>query len=874
VVAPIGAGGMGEVYRARDSTLGRDVALKVLSPALAADPQYMARFQREAQVLASLNHPHIAVLHGLQESEGIRALIMELVEGPTLAERIAPGPIPVEEALPIARQIADALETAHERGIVHRDLKPANVKFTSGGAAKVLDFGLAKALDDDATPTGVNSPTITMGATRAGVILGTAAYMPPEQAKGKRVDRRADIWAFGVVLFEMLTGRRLYDQETAPETLASVMRDEPAWALLPANTPPAVRTLLRRCLDKDPRRRLRDIGEARIALETDAGSTAATSAPPAAPRPAARLPWALFAIALLGALAVSILHWRETPPAERVLRYAILPPPKGAIQTFALSPDGRYLAMSILMERKRQLWVRALDALQPQLLPGSDDAHYPFWSPDSRYIGFFAQGKLKKIAVTGGPAQVLCDAADGRGGTWSREGVIVFTPNGSLGALQRVQAVGGVPARASKNTDEASFVRYPAFLPDGKRFLYLSLGSPENAGVYLGSLSGETGGRVLAGASSAVYALPQPGSRNGHLLFLRDNTLMAQPVEPDSLRPTGEIFPVAEQIGQRNSSSLAPISVSNGGMLAYKYGVAAGDSELVWCDRTGKELARVGAPLVSMGFGLSRDEKTVAIARIDPAAKSTDIWLHDARGIDSRLTVHASLNMQPVFSPDGRRLIFTSGRGGAFTLYLKETSGSTPDELLLKGTNSRFPTDWSYDGRLLMYVDTDAKNKWDLWTVPVDGERKPTPFLQSEFNECQGQFSPDGKWVAYSSDESGRYEIYVRPFPPGSGKWKISNGGGQHARWRRDGRELFYLDPSQTIMSVAVKAGGGANASLEAASPQALFDSRAVVEPAGFNNFHYAPSADGKRFLVNIGAGDAGDMPVVVVTNWLAALKK
>jgi eukaryotic-like serine/threonine-protein kinase len=875
VVAPIGAGGMGEVYRARDNTLGRDVALKVLSPALAGDADYMARFQREAQVLASLNHPHIAILHGLHDRDGVRALVMELVEGPTLAERIALGPIPLDEALPIARQIADALETAHERGIVHRDLKPANVKFTAAGAVKVLDFGLAKALDDEASPgTGVNSPTITMGATRAGVILGTAAYMPPEQAKGKRVDRRADIWAFGVVMFEMLTGRRMYDEETAPETLASVMRDEPRWAALPENTPPAVRTLLRRCLDKDPKRRLRDIGEARIALdEMSSGAAVITTAMPPQRKPAARLPWALFAIAALAAVAVSLIHLREEPPAERVLRYTIAPPPKSSIQNFALSPDGRYLALNAVTEGKRQLWVRPLDSLQPQLLPGTDDVLSPFWSPDSRYIAFFAQGKLKKIAVAGGPAQALCDAPEGRGGTWNRDGVIVFTPNVSNSVLQQVQAAGGVPSAVITDPD-AALRRYPVFLPDGKRLLYFALSSRENTGVYVASLGGPAGKRLLADTSNAVYAQPQAGSKVGHLLFARESTLMAQPVHSDSLDPAGEVFPVADQIVWTSLTAPVPISVSNDGMLAYRVGSIAGESQFVWFDRTGKEIAKVGPPVNASGFALSRDEKTLAVARQETTVRRVDIWLHDSRGIDTRLTAHPSVNMQPVWSPDGRKLAFTSSRRGMFGLYLKETSGSSPDELFLQGGRSRFPTDWSHDGRRLLYVDTDPKNKWDLWTAPMDGERKPAPFLQTEFNECQGQFSPDGNWVAYASDESGPYEIYVRPFPPAPGKWKVSNSGGQFPRWRRDGKEIFYLDSAQKLTAVSVKNANRQAAAFEGDIPQALFDTHVVPVNPGFNNFQYAAGADGKRFLINTIAREGMEAPVVVVTNWLAAVKK
>jgi len=416
IVAPLGAGGMGEVYRARDARLGRDVALKVLPEVFAKDAERMARFEREAQVLASLNHPNIAALYGLEESGGVRALVMELVEGPTVAERISDGPIPAEEALPFAKQIAESLEYAHERGIIHRDLKPSNVKVTRDGVVKMLDFGLAKALEDDPAGANVsNSPTLSLAATRSGVILGTAGYMSPEQAKGKPADRRADIWAFGVVLMEMLAGRQIYTGETVAETLASVMKDEPRWELLPASTPAGIVKLLRRCLERDPKRRLQAIGEARIAIdEALSGAPAEEAVRPLAPPRPRPIPWVVTAVATIAALVLAFLYFRQAPQAERVQRYTIAPPEKSSIQTFAISPDGRYIAMAASTEGKLQLWVRALDALQAQLLPGTEDAQLPFWSPDSRWIGFFVQGKLKKVPVNGGPAQSLCDAGGRR----------------------------------------------------------------------------------------------------------------------------------------------------------------------------------------------------------------------------------------------------------------------------------------------------------------------------------------------------------------------------------------------------------------------------------------------------------------------------
>jgi serine/threonine protein kinase/Tol biopolymer transport system component len=868
IVGLLGAGGMGEVYRGRDARLGRDVAVKVLPANLAADTDRMARFQREAQVLASLNHPHIAALYGLEEFGGVRALVMELVEGPTLDERIKAGPIPLDEALPIAKQIAEALEAAHEKGIIHRDLKPANVKLTGDGAVKVLDFGLAKALDDTPAPgsDAANSPTLTMGATTAGTILGTAAYMSPEQAKGRPVDRRADIWAYGVVLMEMLTGKPLYSGETAQETLAAVLLTSPSFDKLPSATPPSIRKLLRRCLEKDPKRRLQAIGEARIAIEE------AASEAPAEPRASASgLPWLIAASAVLCALAVSFVHFRETTPTERVLRYSIAVPEKSRIDTFAVSPDGHYLAIAAAGTGKRQLWVRPMETLAAQPLRGTEDATYPFWSPDSRSVGFFAEGKLKRIDVNGGPAQTLCDASVGRGGTWSRDGVIVFSV--ATGALQRVAAVGGVPAAVTKLEGTGSH-RFPEFLPDGRLFLYYN--SSGQGGVYVASLDSQSTRKVLADRSSFAW-LPAPaGSRNGYLLFARETTLMAQPFDEKTLQPAGDLFPVAEQVSIGPHTPHAQASISSNGVLVYWGGGGFGENQLAWYDRTGKPLRSVGAPASIENLALSPDERTVALTRRG-SSTGADIWLHElARGADTRFTYDAN-NHQPVWSPDGRRIAYYSLRSGLPDLYLKDASGAGKDEILLASGQPKFPTDWSADGRFLLYAEITGKTMLDLWVLPEPGSAghgKPVPFLQTQFNETQGQFSPDGRWIAYASDESGRYEIYVRPFPPGAGKWKISISGGEFPRWRHDGKELFYLSPERKLMAAAVKAGPGAERVFEVSAPETLFDSHAASTNPGFNYFSYAVAADGKRFLVNTTVGEAAESPLTVVVNWLAAVKK
>jgi Tol biopolymer transport system component/predicted Ser/Thr protein kinase len=849
ILGALGAGGMGEVYRARDTRLNRDVALKVLPEIFARDPERMARFEREAQVLASLNHPNIAQLYGLEE----RALVMEYVPGETLK-----GPLALEEAIPLVRQIAEALEYAHERGIIHRDLKPANIKITPEGKVKILDFGLAKALDDHPTGTdAANSPTISLAATRAGVILGTAAYMAPEQAKGKAVDRRADIWSFGVVLAEMLTGRQMYTGETAAETLASVMRDEPR---LP-EAPGAIRELLLRCLDRDPRTRLQAIGEARIILE-------APPAPqePAAntqhPRPNTRLPWAVAAVFLIVAAVLAAIHFREPAPEVRKL---FLPPPDKTrfFGAMALSPDGRRLAFAATdSSGKQQLWVRSLDSLTAQQLAGTEGASRPSWSPDGRFVVFGADSKLKKIDVTGGAPQNLCPAPGNfEGAAWNRDGVIVFGTTG-LRALHRVAATGGESRPVTTLDPSLKEQRHgwPVFLPDGRRFLYLSFGS-ERA-IYAGDLESPLRKRVVATHSAAAYA-------PGFLLYLRESTLLAQPFDAGKLEMRGDPVPVAEQVGYFQVAGEAYFSVAGAGALVYGSGTHVARRQPTWMDRAGKPLGTVGEPAVYSWITLSPEGKRLALERTDPMGlSSTDIWLFDLnRGASRRFTFDPTSDRSPVWSPDGSRIAFTSIRGGIYDLYWKVSSGAGQDELLLKSGESKYPDDWSADGKLLLYEQADPKTRVDLWVLPLQGERKPVPFLQTEFSERQGRFSPDGRWIAYSSDESGRYEVYVQPYPPTGAKWMISRDGGGRPEWRRDGKEIFFLgDPHQQLLSVDVKLpSGGSGGGVEAGVPRVLF-------PVAFGTSAYAVSADGQRFLMNAPIQDAaGAQPATVVLNWAAS---
>ncbi len=846
ILSPLGAGGMGEVYRARDPKLNREVAIKVLPPALANDADYLARFQREAQALAALNHPNIAAIYGLEGN----AIVMELVEGETLK-----GPVAIKELLPIARQIAEALEAAHEKGIIHRDLKPGNIKLTPEGVVKVLDFGLAKSVERT-TGSGADSPTLTMRATEAGLILGTAGYMSPEQAAGKPVDRRADIWSFGVVLYELLTGSRLFDGETISHTLADVLRADIDLTKIPEGP---IRRLIGRCLDRNLKDRLSHISEARYIIDHYYGTQ------PKAVGKANHWPWGIAAAACLALLAVSFAYLRQSAPELPVRVMSILPPEKATFQDTALSPDGKLLAFTATSEGKRQLWVRSLDADTAQPLAGTEQAVDPFWSPDSRWIGFYHRGKLSKIQATGGPVQVICATTTPRGGSWSDEGVILFADYAS--GLYRVPAQGGTPV-AVTTLDPARGEgnhRRPVFLPGGRRYLYLINGTvPNTAGIYLGALDTAERTRLVGDAVGASYALGPAGE--GYLLFLRQGTLLAQRLDAERGALTGEAFPVAEKVGSDSRVARGRYSVAGTGLLAYSSGGGA-TSQFTWMDRAGAILETVGEPVDDFNrVALSPDEKQVAYRSL--SGSNIDIWVRDlARGLATRFTFHPASDSNPIWSPDGSRIAFQSNREGQFDLYMKNTSGAGQEELLLKSASSKWPSSWSADGRLLLYYEADPKTKADLWVLPMQGERKPVVFLRTEFNERDGAFSPDGKWIAYSSDESGRYEVYVQPYPTTGAKWQVSKDGGNRPKWRRDGKELFWLTDSGTLLAADVTAGPA----FQSATPRRLFETR-IQEPVE----RYAVSADGKRFLIPLeGTVEAdANRSLTVIQNWLAAAKR
>jgi serine/threonine protein kinase/WD40 repeat protein len=869
IAEPLGAGGMGEVYRGRDTRLGRDVALKILSEAFASDTERMARFEREAKVLASLNHANIASIYGLEESNGTRALVMELVEGSTLAERIKQEGMPLEEVLPIAKQICEGLEYAHERGIIHRDLKPANVKITSDGAVKLLDFGLAKALECDTTAaTFPSSPTFSRLATQAGIILGTAAYMSPEQAKGKSVDRRTDIWAFGCVLYEMLTGEHPFDGETVTEVLAAVVRAEPEWSQLPTTTPDRVRELLRRCLKKDARQRLQAIGDARIALDEaqDAGEPSGRAHVPPSWRGV--LPWVgATVLTLIAAIAVYIV--RSPNPSQTIV--SEISAPQNTSFVFrgnfgglpVLSPDGQRLVfVAAGSDKQQRLWVRQLSAATAQPLEGTEGAMFPFWSPDSRSLGFFANGNLNRIDATGGPAIAIAEAPLGRGGAWSSDGTILYTP-GTTTPIYRVAASGGTPQPVTKLSTARleTTHRWPQFLPDGKHFLFFARSTTDqNNATYAASVNGGEPKLLIRGDTSAVYAPP------GYLLFVRQGTLMAQRFDADNMTLIGDAMPLAKNVEVNLPVWRGAFTVSENGLLVYHTESATQNTRLLWFDRTGKQMGETGAPGDYGTLSLSPDGRRLAVT---VRASSLNIWVYDLlRGIPTRLTFSTGTNAQPWWAANGRTIVFVSDQGGQTHLYEKPADGTgTASPLVVDDAQESLPS-FSSDGRYLIFERQAASHHLEIWSLPLFGDRKAFPVIQNQqFNMLHPALSPDGKWLAYMSAESGRPEVYVVPFVQGSGKWLVSTAGGRFPRWRHDGRELFYISLDNKIISAEIAVQG---TSLVIGKVTPLFQAN-PVSSAGWT---YDVSSDGKKLVVVSEANEKTAEPLTLISNWPALLKK
>jgi Tol biopolymer transport system component len=906
VVAPIGAGGMGEVYRARDSKLGRDVAIKVLPANFVNDPERLSRFQREARMLAALNHANIATIYGLEQSGGVACLVMELVSGETLAERVKAGALGIEEALKIAVQIAEALEAAHEKSIIHRDLKPANVKVTPEGKVKVLDFGLAKAFAGDAAnddPS--NSPTLSAAATMQGTILGTAAYMSPEQARGKACDKRTDIWAFGCVLYELLTGRQAFQGESTTEILAAVLREEPDWQALPASTPGKIRDLLGRCLQKDLHRRLHDAADARIEIE-EALAAPALAEPTAAGKGIRTLGRRTLFLSvgtlLLSAAIAGIAAWNLKPsPPQPVTRMVINLPPGQQLAglengpAVALSTDGTHLAYVARQGGAQQLYLRAMDSLEARPLAGTEGAVNPFFSPDGQWLGFFAGQKLRKVSVSGGAALTLGNATTAGGASWGSQGIIVFTPQ-NVSSLRQVQDAGGAPQPLTRFEKGEVSHRWPDFLPDGKAVLFAASGNTSswnNAQVAVQSLG--TGQR-----RNLVQGGTQPGyTPSGHLVYAQGGNLMAVPFDPQRLAATGTAVPVVEGVLQSPVTGAAQYSFSSTGSLVYvPGGVQATQLRLVWVSRNGLEQPLAAPSHAYLNPRLSPDGRRVAVGITE---QENQIWLYDlSRETLTRLTFEGNTNLYPAWTPDGKRIAFSSNKEGPPNLFWQLADGSGGLERLTTSDYNPTPNSWFPDGQLLTFHEVNPTTQRDIWVLrmgdPSAGSgqvpsgasgqvlsagsgqvpsgasgqvRKAQPFLRTPFNESSPRLSPDGRWLAYISDESGRYEIYVQPYPGPGGKWQISTEGGMEPVWNPNGRELFYRSGGK-MMAVDIATQPG----FAAGKPRMLFEGQYVPTPATLPN--YDVSTDGQRFLMVKPNEQAQSAPtqINVVLNWFEELKR
>jgi Tol biopolymer transport system component len=886
ITAKLGEGGMGEVYRATDSKLKREVAIKVLPAAFTQDKERLARFEREAQLLAQLNHPNIAQIYGLETSGESHALVMELVEGPTLADRLAQGALPLDGALSIAKQIAEALEEAHEKGIIHRDLKPQNIKASIEGKTKVLDFGLAKAMDPAAgsaasagedllrSPTMMQSPTLTAAhGTQLGVILGTAAYMAPEQATGSAVDRRTDVWAFGVVLFEMLTGRRLFEGETVSHVLAGVLKDEPDFSALPEATPERIRNLIRRCLRKKPRERLQAIGDARVVLEEvladprgDARRGPAQGAAPGAAARSTKLAWAAAAAGLAAAALFAAL-WlgpRDGAAAARSYELALVAPAGISFtDSFALSPDGRRILFEGYRAAtgERDLWLRDLDRGEAQKLAGGERGEMPFWSPDGGQVAFFVAGKLKRLDLRGGPAQTIADAPTPRGGAWGPDGRIVFSPSFRTG-LSIVPANGG-PARPLTTLDESRHEkshRFPRFLPGGERILFLAQTAEggardDESTIEALDLASGRRTRLLPANSSLLFGL-------GQLLFWREGALLAQRFDPVRLALSGDPVALASPVAfTQNEQALA--SISEEGTLVYRAGDRGSYASLVLRDRTGLGVKPiVERELFAPDLRISPDGQKLAYAFNSPGQGSVDLWIYDLeRDTASRLTFEDGNEDRPVWSPDGRFVYYTTDRSNDGAIFRRAADGGGGAEEIGTTQQGIWTLDASHDGRWLVIGAVGSDTNQDILRFDLT-TKAMTPLVATPFNDQWPALSPDDRLLAYASEQSGRWEVYVQSLGGESGRWQISNGGGGEPRWRADGRELYFYTPPDRLSVVEVTPGAVPRFS----APRELFRQ----EP--FESYDVTP--DGQRLVALRSADSDSNRPLTLVTSWTERLPK
>jgi serine/threonine protein kinase len=865
--SPLGAGGMGEVYLARDEKINRDVAIKVLPAAYAEDPERLRRFEQEAQATGALNHSNILAVYDVGTHDGAPYVVSELLEGETLRERLSHGPLPQRKVIDYALQVAHGLAAAHEKGIIHRDLKPENLFITKDGRIKILDFGLAKL-----TGTGDYNGSQTEVPTRRvdtdpGVVMGTIGYMSPEQLRSRRADHRTDIFSFGAILYEMLSGKRAFRGESTADTMSAILREDPPDLSETNKTiSPALERVVNHCLEKNPEERFHSSRDLAFAIEALSGSggwsgsttTILTGRTPRKNSLRELLPWGLAAALLVTSAGLAILYLRRPVVEARQIRFLIsIPEELVEVSTPIISPNGQTLAFVAFTSGKRFIYTRSLAKLEAQQVAGTEDGSYPFWSPDSRYLGFFSGNKLRKIEAAGGSVQTLCDAPNAYGGTWNRDGVILISLDTK--GIHRVSAAGGAatPVFGLDETRKELSQAWPYFLPDGRHFFYQSwTGRPDDSTIIVASLDGSVRKLLMKADSSPIYAAP------GYLLFARGSTVLAQAIDTTKLQLNGEAFPVAENVNYLTSNSYASISVSDTGVMAFWVGGIA-ERQLIWFDRSGKQLNSVGPPGDINDIVLSPDGKKLAMQQL--VNGNSDIWLMDLeRAVPSRFTFAPETDDTPVWTADGQFVVFSGGEN-LFSLYRKNSSGVGNPEILLRSETGKEPFDWSNDGKFLLYTDFGPKTLADLWVLPAGSAAQPYSLVATEFEETMGRFSPDGRWFAYTSNESGRTEVYVQSFPVSGGKWLISNGGGSQPHWRGDGKELFYVAPDKRLMSVNVNAGS----TFETTAPTALFLTQ-VVSFSAPNR--YVVTSDGQRFLVNCPAGEVSRTPFAVVINWTSSL--
>ena len=871
IQSSLGAGGMGEVYRARDTRLERTVAIKVLPSHLSSDPDLRQRLEREAKAVSKLSHPHICTLYDIGHHDGIDFLVMELVEGKTLEQRLVKGPLPPEQTARYGAQIADALAKAHRLGITHRDLKPANIMLTKTGA-KLMDFGLAKQSDVVPLAAALTQMTAEQSKlTREGTILGTFQYMAPEQLEGKEADPRTDIFALGEVIYEMATGKPTFAGKSRASLIAAILSSEPQpMSVLQPMTPLALERAVKKCLAKDPDERWQGAADlsSELAWIAETGGPVASTAPlSAGNRTREALAW-LISCALVFSLIVGAIWWRNSKPAQQTMQfYAPLLFPAHEV---AIAPNGYSVAVVGYLEsaRKNAIWIYELGSPGARTLADTEGASYPFWSPDGRSLAFFAEGKLKKLELSGGPVQAICDAPSGRGGTWNKDGVIVFTPDASIGGgLFRVSVSGGT-AKPISNPDKSrgeQSHRWPMFLPDGTHFLYMAVNFSGQKGVdaiFVGSLDSNEKRFVVEATANAAYAAP------GYLLFPHEKTLLAQRFDLKRFALTGEPTPILTDIQYLPQVARVVFAVSDSGLLVTQSGSGVALSQPVWFDRKGNEIGRVGKPDVYLNVTLTPNEKSVAVDKIDMGNQylnNTDIWTYELQ-LDSarQLTFGPGFRGVPIWSSDATQLVFACNPQFHFDLYIKNSDGTQEEKLIVKDELDKFPNDWSGDGKYILY-----NRATDLWFVTLP-ELKSSLFLKALSVLSNGQFSPDGKWVAYASNESGKWEIYVTSFPDAHGKWRVSTNGGEQPRWRGDGKELFYVSSDSKMMAAPVTTG----AKFDSGTPVALFPATPQQLVSRTNLFVYAVSRDGQRFLIIRQVKQADSAPMSVILDWPAKLNR